>query len=157
MWPGPVVGKLEVEVTDPVDYVEKQERGGEKDSGIGIQLPNVDMDPTFPPAPLLALLIAAEEACAVLPVQALVQTVVLVVVPEQGVSHGHHGSRAVHHAESGVSLLRREEERKKEPRVSQFTSNSCSRMQNVLYLQLIHFTHSIEAPANCSCILYFVT
>lgn len=115
MWQGTRVGKLEVEVTDPVDYVEKQERGGEKDSGVGIQLPNVDVDATFPPAALLALLIAAEEACAVLPVQALVQTVVLVVVPEQGVAHGHHGSRGVHHAESGISLLQREEEGMKEP------------------------------------------
>lgn len=103
---GPVVDKLEVEVTDPVDYVEKQERGGEKDPGVGIQLPNVDVDPTFPPAALFALLVAAEEARAVLPVQALVQAVVLVVVPEQGVAHGHHGPRAVHHAEGGVRLPR---------------------------------------------------
>lgn len=102
---GPVVCKLEVEITDPVDYVEKQEGGGEKDSGVGIQLPNIDVDPTFPPATFLALLVAAEEACAVLPVQALIQTVVLVVVPEHGVPHGHHGPWTVNHAEGGVRLL----------------------------------------------------
>lgn len=102
-----MVGRLEVEVADPVDYVEKQERGGEKDPGVRIQLPNVDMDPTFSPAALLALLVAAEEARAVLPVQALVQTVVFVVVPEQGVAHGHHGPWTVHHAEGRVRLLQR--------------------------------------------------
>lgn len=117
VWWGPVVDKLEVEVTDPVDYVEKQERGGEKDPRVGIQLPNVDVDPTFPPAALFALLVAAEEARAVLPVQALVQAVVLVVVPEQGVAHGHHGPRAVHHAEGGVCLP----QQRKRVRRSHFT------------------------------------
>lgn len=96
--------QLEVEVTDPVDYVEKQERGGEEDPGVGIQLPDVDVDPTFPPAAFFTLLIAAEKACAVFPVQALVQAVVLVIVPEQGVTHGHHGPRGVNHVEGRVRL-----------------------------------------------------
>lgn len=91
---------LEVEVTDPVDYVEEQEGGGEENPGVGIQLADVDVDPSFLPAAFFTLLVAAEEACAVFPVQALVQAVVFVVVPEQGVAHRHHGPRGVSHAES---------------------------------------------------------
>lgn len=91
--------RLEVEVADPVDYVEQQEGGGEEDPGVGIQLADVDVDPSFLPATLFTLLVAAEEARAVFPVQALVQAVVFVVVPEEGVAHGHHGPRGVSHVE----------------------------------------------------------
>lgn len=91
--------RLEVEVADPVDYVEKQEGGGEENPGIGIQLADVDVDPSLLPAAFFTLLVAAEEALAVFPVQALVQAVVIVVVPEQGVAHGHHGPRGVTHVE----------------------------------------------------------
>lgn len=84
--------QLEVEVTNPVDYVKEQEGGGEKDPGVGIQLPDVDVDPASPPATFFTLLIAAEEAGAVFSIQALIQAVVLVVIPEEGVAHRHHGS-----------------------------------------------------------------
>lgn len=85
------VGSVEVEVADPVDDVEEQEGGGEEDPGVGVQLPDVNVDASFLPAAFFALLVTAEEAGAVLPVQALVQAAVFVVVPEQGVAHGHHG------------------------------------------------------------------
>lgn len=62
------------------------------------------MDPTFPPAAFFTLLVAAKKACAVFPVQAFVQAVVLVVVPEQGVTHGHHGPWGVNHVEGRVRL-----------------------------------------------------
>lgn len=89
--------RLEVEVADPVDYVEEQEGGGEENPGVGIQLADVDVDPSFLPAAFFTLLVTAEEALAVFPVQTLVQAVVIVVVPEQGVAHGHHGPRGVTH------------------------------------------------------------
>lgn len=57
------------------------------------------MDPSFLPAAFFTLLITAEEALAVFPVQALVQAAVVIVVPEQGVAHGHHGPRGVTHVE----------------------------------------------------------
>lgn len=95
---------LEVEVTDPVDYVEEQEGGGEENPGVGIQLADVDVDPSFLPAAFFTLLVAAEEACAVFTVQALVQAVVFVVVPEQGVAHGHHRLWGVSHVERWVGL-----------------------------------------------------
>lgn len=91
--------QLEVEVTDPVDYVEEQEGGGEKNPGVGIQLADVDVDPSFLPAAFFTLLVAAEEARAVFAIQALVQAVVFIVVPEQGVAHGHHGTWGVSHVE----------------------------------------------------------
>lgn len=50
------------------------------------------MDTPSPPATFFALLVATEEACAVFAVQTLVKAVVLVVVPEEGVTHWHHGS-----------------------------------------------------------------
>lgn len=84
--------QLEVEVTNPVDYVKEQEGCGEKDPGVGIQLPDVDVDPASPPATFFTLLVAAEEAGAVFAIQTLIQAVVLVVVPEEGVAHRHHGS-----------------------------------------------------------------
>lgn len=92
-------GQLEVEVTDPVDYVKEQEGGGEKNPGVGIQLADVDVDPSFLPAAFFTLLVAAEEARTVFTVQALVQAVVFIVVPEQGVAHGHHGTWGVTHVE----------------------------------------------------------
>lgn len=91
--------RLEVEVADPVDYVEEQEGGGEENPRVGIQLADVDVDASFPPAAFFTLLVAAEEALAVFPIQALVQAVVVVVLPEQGVAHGHHGPRCVTHGE----------------------------------------------------------
>lgn len=94
-----VTARLEVEVADPVDYVEEQEGGGEENPGVGIQLADVDVDASFLPAAFFTLLVAAEEACAVFPVQALVHAVVFVVLPEQGVAHGHHGPRGVGHVE----------------------------------------------------------
>lgn len=62
------------------------------------------MNPSFPPTAFFTLLVAAEKAFAVLPVQALVQAVVFVVVPEEGVAHGHHGSRGATHVERRVAL-----------------------------------------------------
>jgi len=90
---------LEVEVADPVDDVEEQEGRGEENPGVGIQLADVHVDPSSPPAAFFTLFVAAEEALAVLPVQALVQAVVVVVVPEQGVAHWHHGPRVAVHIE----------------------------------------------------------
>lgn len=84
--------QLEVEVTNPVDYVKEQEGGGEEDPGVRIQLLDVDMDTPSPPAALFTLLVAAEEAGAVFAVQTLVKAVVLIVVPKEGVAHWHHGS-----------------------------------------------------------------
>lgn len=84
--------QLEVEVTNPVDDVKEQEGGGEEDPGVGVQLPDVDVDAPSPPAAFFALLVATEEAGAVFAVQTLVEAVVLVVVPEEGVAHGHHGA-----------------------------------------------------------------
>lgn len=84
--------QLEVEVTNPVDYVKEQEGGGEEDPGVGIQLPDVDVDTPPPPAAFFTLLVAAEEAGAVFAVQTLVKAVVLIVVPEEGVTHWHYGS-----------------------------------------------------------------
>lgn len=101
--------RLEVEVADPVDDVEEQEGGGEEDPGVGIQLADVDVDAALPPAAFFTLLVAAEEAGAVFAVQALVQAVVFVVVPEQGVAHGHHGPRGVGHVEGRVGLGRKRE------------------------------------------------
>lgn len=95
---------LEVEVTDPVDDVKEQEGGGEEDPGVGIQLPDVDVDAASPPAAFFTLLVAAEEAGAVFAVQTLVQAVVLVVVPEEGVAHRHHGSGGRSHGERRVGL-----------------------------------------------------
>lgn len=57
------------------------------------------MDPSFLPAAFFTLLVAAEEALAVLSVQALIQAVVVVVVPKEGVAHGHHGPRVATHVE----------------------------------------------------------
>ena len=91
--------RLEVEVADPVDDVEEQEGRGEENPRVGIQLADVDVDPPFPPAAFFTLLVAAEEALTVLPVQALVQAVVVVVVPEEGVAHGHHGPGVATHVE----------------------------------------------------------
>lgn len=91
--------QLEVEVTNPVDYVEEQEGGGEEDPGVGIQLPDVDVDAPSPPAALFTLLVAAEEAGAVFAIQTLVKAVVLVVVPEEGVTHWHHGPWGRRHGE----------------------------------------------------------
>lgn len=82
--------QLEVEVTNPVDYIKEQEGGGEKDPGVGIQLPDIDVDTPSPPAAFFTLLVAAEEAGAVFAVQTLVEAVVL--APEEGIAHWHHGS-----------------------------------------------------------------
>lgn len=101
--------KLEVEVADPIDDVEQQEGGGEEHPRVGIQLPNVDVNPSFPPAALFALFIAAEEALAIFAVQALVQAVVVIVVPEQGVAHWHHGPRGTAHVQGRVGLQRKAE------------------------------------------------
>lgn len=95
---------LEVEVADPVDNVKKQEGGGEENPGVRIQLTDVDVDPSFPPAAFFTLLIAAEEALAVLPVQALMQAIVIIVMPEQGVAHGHHRPRGGTYVERWVGL-----------------------------------------------------
>lgn len=96
--------RLEVEVADPVDDVKEQERRGEKNTRVGIQLADVDVDPSLLPAAFFTLLVAAEEALAVLPIQALVQTVIIVVVPKEGVSHGHHSARVATHVERWVGL-----------------------------------------------------
>lgn len=91
--------QLEVEVTDPVDYVEEQKGGGEENPRVGIQLADVHVDPAFPPAAFFTFLVAAEEAGAVLAIQTLVQAAVFIVIPEQGVTHWHHGSWSVSHVE----------------------------------------------------------
>lgn len=96
--------RLEAEVTDPVDYIKEQKWGGEENPGVGIQLADFDVNPSFSPAAFFAFLVAAEEASAVFAVQALVQAVVLIVVPEEGVSHGHHRPSDVSHVERWVGL-----------------------------------------------------
>lgn len=57
--------RLKVEVAHPVDHVEEQERGGEKDTRVGVQLQQVYVHAAFPPGAALALLEAAEETLAV--------------------------------------------------------------------------------------------
>lgn len=84
--------RLEVEVADPVDDIKEQEGRGKENPGVRIQLADVDVDSSSSPAAFFTLLITAEEALAVFPVQALVQAAVVIVVPEQGVAHGYHGS-----------------------------------------------------------------
>lgn len=96
--------QLEVEVTNPVDYVKEQEGGGEEDPGVGIQLPDVDVDMPSSPAAFFTLLVAAEEAGAVFAVQTLIEAVLLIVVPEEGVAHWHHGSWGRSHGERWVGL-----------------------------------------------------
>lgn len=56
---------LEVEVADPIDDVKQQEGGGKEDPRVGIQLPDVDVNPSFPPTAFFTLLVATEEALAV--------------------------------------------------------------------------------------------
>lgn len=99
---------LEVEVADPVDDVKQQEGGGKEDPRVGIQLPDVDVNPSFPPTAFFTLLEATEEALTVFAVQALVQAVVIVVVPEQGVAHGYHGPRGATRVQRRVGLQQKQ-------------------------------------------------
>lgn len=99
---------LEVEVADPVDDIKEQEGRGKENPGVRIQLADVDVDSSSSPAAFFTLLVTAEEALAVFPVQALVQAAVVVVVPEQGVAHGYHGSWTAGCVERRVGLQDKE-------------------------------------------------
>lgn len=103
------------------------------------------MDASFLPATFFTLLVAAEEAFAVLPVQTLINTVVVVVVPEQRVPHGHHGpGTGVTPSAEGCVGLFGERRRKKITEIRIKT--------NVLQKPLIGSVKksSLSCPVDCS-------
>ena len=88
---GIIIQLLKIEVAHPVDDIEQYKWGGEENPGVRVQLVDVDVDASLAPAPVLAVLVAAEEALAVLTVQALVETGVVIVLPVHGVVEGDDG------------------------------------------------------------------
>lgn len=78
---------LEIEIGDPVDQVKETERGGEEDACVRVYLGHADVQPTVPPGPRTAVFEAAEEAGAVLAVQALVAVLLVTLLHVRGVVH----------------------------------------------------------------------
>ena len=85
------IGVLKVEVSHPIHDIEEQEWGGKEDASVRVQVQQVEVDASFSPAPVFALLVAAEEALAVLAVQTLVDACVLKLPPVHGVVEGDDG------------------------------------------------------------------
>ena len=87
---------LQVEVGHPVHQVEEAERGGESDAGVRVYLGHADVQPAVAPGAGAAVLEAAEEAGAVLAVQALVAVLLVALLHVRGVVHldGGGGARA---------------------------------------------------------------
>lgn len=87
---------LEIQVGHPVDEVEEAKRGGEKDARVRVYFGDADVEAPVPPRPRAAVLEAAEEAGAVLPVQALVAVLLVALRHVRGVVHldGGGGARA---------------------------------------------------------------
>lgn len=87
---------LEIQVGHPVDQVEEAKSGREKDARVRVYLSYADVKAPVPPCPRAAVLEAAEEAGAVLPVQALVAVLLVALRHVRGVVHldGGGGARA---------------------------------------------------------------
>lgn len=96
---------LEIEIGNPVDDVEEQEGSGEEDTGVGVQAGDVDADPALPPHPRLAVLDAAKEPLALLPLQARrAGLVILILLHLRGPVHDVvdvDGGEGWHHLSSG--------------------------------------------------------
>lgn len=97
---------LKVQVSHPVYHVEQQEGGGKEDAGVCVQLEQIYVDASFPPGASFTLLETAEKALAVFPVQTLVDTGVLKVLPVEGVVQRDDGVRRSH-VQDGIILRRR--------------------------------------------------
>lgn len=78
---------LEIEIGDPVHQVEETECGGEEDARIRVYLGDADVQPAVPPGSGAAVFEAAEEAGAVLPIQALVAVLLVSLLHVRGVVH----------------------------------------------------------------------
>ncbi len=78
---------LEIEIGNPVDQVEETKRGGEEDACVRVYLGDADVQPAVPPSSRAAVFEAAEEAGAVLPVQALVAVLLVSLLHVRGVVH----------------------------------------------------------------------
>ena len=93
---GPPARGLQVEVGHPVHQVEEAERGGESDAGVRVYLGHADVQSAVAPGAGAAVLEAAEEAGAVLAVQALVAVLLVALLHVRGVVHldGGGGARA---------------------------------------------------------------
>lgn len=78
---------LEIEIGDPVDQVEETERSGEKDACVRVYLGDADVQPPVPPGSRAAVFETAEEAGAVLPVQAVVAVLLVPLLHVRGVVH----------------------------------------------------------------------
>lgn len=76
---------LKVQVSNLIDQVEQQEGRREEDTGVRVQLRDVDVDAASPPGARLALFVAAKEALAVFAIQTLVDTGVLKLLPVHGI------------------------------------------------------------------------
>lgn len=78
---------LEIQIGDPVHQVEEAERSGEEDARVRVYLGDADVQPAVPPRSGAAVLEAAEEAGAVLPVQTLVTVLLIPLLHVRGVVH----------------------------------------------------------------------
>ena len=78
---------LEIKIGDPVDQVEQTECRGKEDAGVRVYLGDADVQAPVPPGSRAAVLEAAEEAGAVLPVQTLVAVLLVTLLPVRGVVH----------------------------------------------------------------------
>lgn len=78
---------LEIEIGDPVNQVKETESGGETDASVRVYLGDTDVQPPMPPGPGAAVLETAEEAGAVLAVQALVAILLIPLLHVGGVVH----------------------------------------------------------------------
>lgn len=94
----------EVQVPDPVDQVEEQEGRGEEHAGVGVQLQHVDARAAAAPGARRALLVAAEEAPAVLAAQALGGAGVLQLRPVRGVAQRERRGRRRPRVQQGIAL-----------------------------------------------------
>lgn len=76
---------LEIQVSDPIDQVEEQERCREKDPGVRVQLQDVYVNTPLPPGSRFAFFIAAEEALTVFAIQTLINTGIFKFLPVHGI------------------------------------------------------------------------
>lgn len=96
---------LEIEIGHPVHQVEETERGGEEDACVRVYLGDADVHPAVPPGAGAAVLEAAEEAGAVLPVQALVAVLLVPLLHVRGVVHLDGRGRAGADVDGGLLLF----------------------------------------------------
>lgn len=78
---------LKIEIGHPVYQVEETERGGEEDACVRVYLGHADVQPPVSPRPGTAVLETAEEAGAVLAVQAFVAVLLVALLHVRGVVH----------------------------------------------------------------------